>query len=808
MPSDVFISYATADESTALELCELLELQSLSCWIAKRNIVPGTQWAHALVQAIDDCRVLLVLVSEAANDSDSVAREIDLAYLRRRPILPLRTAKVEPTRGMAFYLGSTHYLDAYPKALAEYSNAIVRSVHALMLPRAAAAAPTETEAAAVAKPGTGPKAVAARGVAAEPTAVREVVGFDLGHGETAVAKAALDSEAHPTIVALGGKRNQVSALGFHPQLGFVLGEEAVLDPAVEAVLICFKELPSRNAMVRQIVREYLRAYYRVLLESGHICGANESHFFVGCPSGWSRDEIRLYEDTLREAGVPRLKVVKESRAALLNVVESGGITKDELKANVLLVDVGSSTTDLTLVIGGTTEAPMDFGIELGAALIDKQILQHALAAHPQRDELQEALAGDQTARERCEFLCRRVKEEYFSKEKLYRTLRRTAFAGIETVQGRIPFSPSVTAPLMDAILSEPLQALRQKSWTDAFHELLVEARERLAAHGCTPAAVVATGGASRMSFVQRICAEVFPTSKFRQDEEPEASIARGLALWGRVYLRTADFEAAVGEVADGQIPEIVTRRADDLVQQIASSSAEALIENAVRPTLLAWRSGEIMSIEGIEWMGQAKAKKWLDGPEFERVVETAVAPWYAPLRTEIDDLMDEVCRRYRIPKGSLSVIPKFRAVCSPTLNASDAVDYGLVETAITGVLGVLRFGNEWMVVNVALFVASEIFHSAWLRVALRMASEICPRILPSFKGKDIRERNIWKWVRSMILSDGKINDSIDEMKPKLRETLSAELKSAPALAEMSQQISSDLKAALLDRADDARVLIR
>src|SRR5262249_11760437 len=200
-----------------------------------------------------------------------------------------------------------------------------------------------------------------------------------GHGETAVAKVALDSEAFPTVVAPGGKRSQVSAIGFHPRRGFVLGEDALLDPAIDAVLIGFKEPPGRNAIVRQVVVEYLRAYYRFLVDEGHIRTADESHWFVGCPSGWSRDEIQLYEETLRRSGIARLKVVKESRAALLNVIESGGITKEELAANILVVDLGSSTTDLTLVTGATTEAPMDFGLDVGASLIEKQILKREVS---------------------------------------------------------------------------------------------------------------------------------------------------------------------------------------------------------------------------------------------------------------------------------------------------------------------------------------------------------------------------------------------------------------------------------------------
>ena len=83
MPSDIFISYAKPDETRALALFELLEAQSLSCWIAARSIVPGTQWADAVVEAINGCGLLVVMLSDAANTSDSVAQEIGLAFAKR-----------------------------------------------------------------------------------------------------------------------------------------------------------------------------------------------------------------------------------------------------------------------------------------------------------------------------------------------------------------------------------------------------------------------------------------------------------------------------------------------------------------------------------------------------------------------------------------------------------------------------------------------------------------------------------------------------------------------------------------------------
>ena len=805
MPVDIFISYAQPDEPQALALFERLEARSLSCWIAPRSIEPGVEWAHAIVQAIDDCQLLLLVLSVASNLSDPVMYEVALAQKRRRPILPVRIAAVEPARGMEFYLSSRQFFDAFPLSVAEYAEPIAAAARAFVVPRTGSPGPAADAAALTivpaARPGPAPAGDgdssvepappqpgmdAPERVVLDPAAVREIVGFDLGHGETAVAKAALDGQAHPKVVALGGKRAQVSALGFHPRRGLVVGEEAVLDPDMDAVRIAFKEPPDRSAATRQIVSDYLGAYYRALLDGGHIRGGGESHLFVGCPSGWTREDMALYEETLRRSGVPRLTVVKESRAALLNVIESGGITQDELRANVLLVDLGSSTTDLTLVTGGTTEAPLDFGVELGAALIEGRILEHAIAAHPQRDQVHAALAADPQARERCEFLCRRVKEEYFSNESLYQASRRSASAGVEPLADALAFVPAVNAALMERILSEPLPSLSQESWTEAFRRLLVDARERLDALDCTPAAVVATGGASRMAFVQRLCEDVFPGSKFRRDEEPEAAIARGLALWGRVFFRTADFEAAVTAIADAQIPAIVERRADDLVVRIASATADGLIEAAARQPLVAWRTGAIATLAELEPSIQEAADAWLAGPAFNELVGEAIDDWAGPLRTELSDLTAEVCRRYGIPLGALDINPELRRIGNPTLNAAESVSAGIIDSLV--VVLVLAAG--------AIFVMAG--PGGWI------AAVVSSILGVSSSGEEVRRMNFWKPVRTALVD---VDACITTMKTKLQKGFEEELRNG-AVTEMSQRISAGLKSVLLERAEEARLLIR
>ena len=61
MPSDVFISYSSADKPTADAACAVLERAGVRCWIAPRDIGPGEEWGSAILEALGvQSRTLMV----------------------------------------------------------------------------------------------------------------------------------------------------------------------------------------------------------------------------------------------------------------------------------------------------------------------------------------------------------------------------------------------------------------------------------------------------------------------------------------------------------------------------------------------------------------------------------------------------------------------------------------------------------------------------------------------------------------------------------------------------------------------------
>ncbi len=132
MAHDVFISYANHDKPTADAVCAGLEVSGVRCWIAPRDIVPGTSWPRAIPPAINNSRVMVLIFSAHANQSEYVIREVTLAANARIPIIPFRIEKIEPVEDLAFFLATPHWLDAIDEPLAAHIRRLTESVIALL----------------------------------------------------------------------------------------------------------------------------------------------------------------------------------------------------------------------------------------------------------------------------------------------------------------------------------------------------------------------------------------------------------------------------------------------------------------------------------------------------------------------------------------------------------------------------------------------------------------------------------------------------------------------------------------------------
>jgi VHL beta domain/TIR domain len=98
--------------------------------------VPGVEWGAAIVEAIENSRAVVLIFSSHADQSPQVRREIERAVNQGVPIIPFRIENLQPTRSLAYFMSSVHWLDAISPPienhllrLADILNALLK-VHA------------------------------------------------------------------------------------------------------------------------------------------------------------------------------------------------------------------------------------------------------------------------------------------------------------------------------------------------------------------------------------------------------------------------------------------------------------------------------------------------------------------------------------------------------------------------------------------------------------------------------------------------------------------------------------------------------
>jgi adenylate cyclase len=108
----VFISYASYDTPLAQKVCSALEAAGFPCWIAPRDVLPGTLYADGIVGAIDESKILVLVLSEQAMASAHVGRELERAASKRHPIIALKVDTGPLIRAFEYFLNQSQWIEA------------------------------------------------------------------------------------------------------------------------------------------------------------------------------------------------------------------------------------------------------------------------------------------------------------------------------------------------------------------------------------------------------------------------------------------------------------------------------------------------------------------------------------------------------------------------------------------------------------------------------------------------------------------------------------------------------------------------
>ncbi len=111
----VFISHSSNDAACAQEVCALLENGGHRCFIAPRDIRSGREYAEELILGIERSDVIVLLMTNAANRSPHVLREVEHAASSGIPIMVYQLEDVELTKSMEYFLMTNQWVNRNPE---------------------------------------------------------------------------------------------------------------------------------------------------------------------------------------------------------------------------------------------------------------------------------------------------------------------------------------------------------------------------------------------------------------------------------------------------------------------------------------------------------------------------------------------------------------------------------------------------------------------------------------------------------------------------------------------------------------------
>jgi len=126
---EVFISYASRNCERAAELAGHLESAGVTIWRDQNEILGGENYGPKIVQGIKNCRVLLLLCTDASMRSKNVKQEIQLAWRYDRPCLPLLGEPISNyPEQVEYWLEGWQWIEVLDRPIAQWLPRVLQAL--------------------------------------------------------------------------------------------------------------------------------------------------------------------------------------------------------------------------------------------------------------------------------------------------------------------------------------------------------------------------------------------------------------------------------------------------------------------------------------------------------------------------------------------------------------------------------------------------------------------------------------------------------------------------------------------------------
>ena len=111
MSIEVFVSYSSQDYERVIPLVDRMRSAGIGVWVDEGNIDAATLWSESIVEAIAECRVLIMMVSSHSTGSHNVVKEVMIASEGKKTILPIYLEPSEIPSKLKYQLTGIQHLE-------------------------------------------------------------------------------------------------------------------------------------------------------------------------------------------------------------------------------------------------------------------------------------------------------------------------------------------------------------------------------------------------------------------------------------------------------------------------------------------------------------------------------------------------------------------------------------------------------------------------------------------------------------------------------------------------------------------------
>jgi len=482
-------------------------------------------------------------------------------------------------------------------------------------------------------------------------------GFDLGDAESAIAKLDRTKDTSPEILTIQEAKSFITAYALSKDGKLIIGEGACYEPQATTRKLRFKSRFLTSSDAARDIRSFAGGVLGELYLNGDLIRGEDHCFYIGCPAGWGKGTREEYREIFQEVGYPPAKIISESRAALVSACQSKHLQVgyDILSRPVLVIDIGSSTTDFAYITSGKEEELQTGGeVFLGGGIMDEILLEESVSAALDEKRIRKIFSESEAWRTYCEFAARRLKEKYFSDEEFWEQNECVSSVTIRYSMIPAKLTLRMNPEIADRLLNKKVDKLDGRSFREVFTDSLVQVRDSI--KDKQPELIFLTGGVSRLPAIRDWCADVFPDAVVIRGAEPEFSVASGLALCGKIDEELREFKSELEDLkASSVVEDIVQAHITELYHSTVEALVDPILKEVVRPVVERWRTGSIEKLSDIDPVLQNEIDVYLHTDDARAILAKQVSSWLKNISSELEEHTMPICVRHNVPYSALSL---------------------------------------------------------------------------------------------------------------------------------------------------------